>query len=445
MEVDFKTEKKDNSQILLTVTIPNSEIKKEYESNLKEIQKEAVFNGFRRGKTPFSIIEMRFKKAIVSEMVGKLVDDSFKEIADKLEKKPLLFETPVFDGLDKLSLDSDFTYTMLYDTYPDIKYKDFKGLEAEKDEITVSDADIDKQINLYLKESATFEPKDGKIEKKDLVYVNYKVMENGNQVYSNENEYINTELNFDTYKIGDELIGLKKGDNKKFTKKYGKDALESLANKSFDFDVTINEVKKEVVPKLTDETCSEIDPDCKTVAELKDKMINEHKKSGEDYIKNKIVEKIMDSLVETFEGEIPESMISQHLKVSLEQISNQMKGNKTKIEEILAKDGANLENYNEKMREKAVLAIKKALIMQDIVKNQKYDTKKEEILSYLEKLSGAYKVSSEQLYNFYESQGKVSSVVDEIETQKTIDVIYNSLKLKKGKTIKFSDIGKEEK
>ena len=122
-----------------------------------------------------------------------------------------------------------------------------------------------------------------------------------------------------------------------------------------------------------------------------------------------------------------------------------MKGNKNKIEEILAKDGANLENYNDKMREKAILAIKKALIMQDIVKNQKYDTKKEEILSYLEKLSGAYKISSEQLYNFYESQGKISSVVDEIETQKTIDVIYNSLKLKKGKTIKFGDIGKEEK
>ncbi|HNZ27158.1 MAG TPA: trigger factor [Spirochaetota bacterium] len=445
MEVDFKTEKKDNSQILLTVTIPNIEIKKEYESRLKEIQKEVLFNGFRKGKTPFSVIEARFKKAIVSEMAGKLVDDSFKEIVDKLEKKPLLFDSPVLDGLDKLSLDSDFTYTMLYDAYPDIKYKDFRGMEVEKDEVTVSDADIDDQINLYLKESATFEPKEGKIEKKDIVYVNYKVMENGNLIYSNENECINTELDFDTYKIGGELIGLKKGDNKKFTKKYGEDALESLANKSFDFDVTINEVKKEVIPKLTDEICPEIDPECKTIAELKDKMINEHKKSGEDYVKNKVVEKVMDSLVETFEGEIPESMITEHLRSSLEQISNLAKGNKEEIEAILAKDGANLENYSEKMREKAALAIKKALIMQDIVKNQNYDTKTEEILAHLEKISGAYKVSAEQLYNFYESQGRISSVIDEIENKKTIDVIYNSLKLKKGKTIKFSDIGKEEK
>ena len=66
MEYDYKLEDKDNSQVSLKITIPNSEIKEEYNTQLKDVQKNAVINGFRKGKVPVSVIEMKYKSAILS-------------------------------------------------------------------------------------------------------------------------------------------------------------------------------------------------------------------------------------------------------------------------------------------------------------------------------------------------------------------------------------------
>ena len=67
MELKFETEKKEDAKVLLTITVAKDEIQKSYKKILADTQKNIVMNGFRKGKVPVSILEMKFKKAMLAE------------------------------------------------------------------------------------------------------------------------------------------------------------------------------------------------------------------------------------------------------------------------------------------------------------------------------------------------------------------------------------------
>ena len=94
MELKFETEKKENAEVLLTVTVGKEDVQKEYKKILAETQKNIVMNGFRKGKVPVSILEMRFKKELLKETAHNLVDEAYREVLPKLEEKPLATSEP---------------------------------------------------------------------------------------------------------------------------------------------------------------------------------------------------------------------------------------------------------------------------------------------------------------------------------------------------------------
>ena len=372
------------------------------------------------------------------------MDKAYQEVLDKVEKKPLMFKMPEVVNFIEPEFDKDYIFELVYDTYPEISYDDYKGTEVVKDEIDIEDSEIDKELNIQLKELATVVEKTGKIVKGDIVYVNYFVKDGKEEIYRNENEYIDTGANFDSYKIGENLFGMKKGDNKVFDKKFGDDDIDSLKGKTLSFDVTINEVKEEKIPELTEDICKEIDPECTTKEQLREKIRNKMAKYGDDFIKAKIVNSIVDKVANSFKGNIPESMIETQLKMSLDNFKNKFKGNKQKIKEQLEKEGMTEENFNEKMRDKTVEVIKKALIQNDIAKKEKIEVSKDEILEHLKQYSQYYRTDANMLYEYFEKNGQLTQFIEDIEQRKVGDKIFEGLKIKKGKKIKLSDLTKKE-
>ena len=89
MELKFETEKKENAEVLLTVTVGKEEVQKGYKKILADTQKNIVMNGFRKGKVPVSILEMKFKKGMLEQVAHNLVDEAYREVFPKLEEKPL--------------------------------------------------------------------------------------------------------------------------------------------------------------------------------------------------------------------------------------------------------------------------------------------------------------------------------------------------------------------
>lgn len=363
MNFDFKTEKKENSQMLLTITFPKEEIRVNYDEKLKEIQKEIVMKGFRKGKAPISLIEAKYKDAILGEVGEFLLEEAFKEIFDKLEKKP--YSMPVLKDTNNLELDKDYCVELVYDIYPEFEYENYNNIEIERDEVAISKEDIELEIEGILKENATLELTDDAIQEEDLVYLKYVVTENGKEIERNDGSHV---LVKKTDNISSNLIGLKKGDKKKIIESKDSDSNKDEQGKK-EIDVEILEVKRKVLPKLTDEFVKELDDSCKNVKEFKEQIQKRLEGYVEEYIEKTSIDKIFEKLIESFKGEIPESMIQNNI----ENIYNRMLEGERKNEKLLFKKVGvkNREEFNEKMRDKAINEIKSLLILNDLINKEK--------------------------------------------------------------------------
>jgi trigger factor len=440
MQLNFQTENKENSQILLKVTIDKDEVKKNYDELIADAQKNAIIDGFRKGKVPVSILEMKYKEGFLAETAGKIIDDSFKELYDKLEKKPLNYNTPTLNEYKNPILGDDFTFELIYDVYPDIKIGEYKNIEFIKDEVKITDDDVNKEIDRLKQEFATIETKEGAVEAGDIAVVEYSVTSEGKEVYKRDSEYVHTEKGYDIYKIGKDIIGLQKDGEKEFSKTMDDDAPADQKGKTFDFKVKVKDIKKQVVPELTDDLASQINEKCKTVDELKDTVRKNITDYAEDTIKQKALKIILKEIIASFEGEIPQSMLIKQQEAFYQELVERFRGNEKAVLNSLKHDNLTKETYMEKMKDKSIEEIKKALILSEIVKLEQIKASDDDIKKHMEPFSKYYKMEVNELFENLKKAGNLHNFENQVEINKALDFIYENGKSKKGKKINFEDL-----
>lgn len=445
MNFDFKTEKKENSQMLLTITFPKDEVKTKYDEKLKEIQKEIILKGFRKGKAPISIIEAKYKEAILNEVSTDILDEAFKNIYDKLEKKPLMTSTPTIKDYKIIDLDKDYSIDLIYDVYPDFEYDDYTNIEIIKDEIIIGKEDIEKEIEEHLKNIATIESKDGPVSKNDIAYIKFVVKEDGKEIEKNEGTHITITESKDKEDISKDLIGLKKGDKKTIKKKSkSKDKDKEDNNKDIEIEVEVLDVKKEILPELTDDVVKEIDPKCSNVKEFKEKIETNLKKYVEHYIKEKNIEEIMNKLIDSYKGDIPQSMVQSILDSSYNELLSKVKGNEKLLEKRFGIK--NKEEYYEKSKDSAIKQVKNLLIIRDLLEKEKIEVSEKEINEYIDEFLNKDRFEKEFFRDYIRnSKQHYAKIKDEVEIEKLYDKILEKVKVKNGKKIKFKELLEIEK
>lgn len=440
MDLKFQTEKKENSEVTLTVTIDKKEIAEEYQKVLSDTQKNIVMNGFRKGKVPVSIVEMKYKKALLGEVGHKLVDKSYQEVFDKLENKPLGSSTPTLDDIDELTLDKDFTYKITYETYPDVEIGEYKNVEIEKDEITTNDNDVEEEIGKYLTEFSSIESKETAIEDKDIALIEYKVFDGTEEIDSKSNEYVHVGKEYDKYKLGNELIGLKKDDAKDIKKKFTEKDGEALSGKTLKFSVKIKEVKFEKKPELTDDIAKQLDKNIESAEAFKKKIKDNIEQYAKDTTKQKSVDKIIEKILPTFKGDVPKSMIEAQLESYYKEVLQRVGGDEKKALNMLSLEGFNKDSYKESKREKAIETIKKSLILNEIIKKEDLKASEDDIKQHIAKFAKFYNIDSNDLFENYKKNNQLSMFENEVQIEKAIDLIYNAAKIKKINKLSFKDI-----
>ncbi len=440
MNLNYEITDKEKSQVLLKITINGEDVRNEYKKILNEAKENAQIPGFRKGRVPESILETKYKEGFLAETANIIMENAFKEIIEKVEKKPIGYSIPKIENFKLPELGSDFTFELIYDVFPSFKIDDYKNIEVEKDEAKISDDDINSETEKLVKDFSTIEPKDGKITDNDIVSLDYTVYHNDNEFYKRDNENIYIGKDYDMFKLGSDIIGMKKEEEKEFEKSFKEDEIEKIAGKTFRIKLKIKEVKLEKKPKLDDELAKQIDEECKTVSELKNKIKDNLQKYADMTIKQRATNEALKKIVDTYNGDIPESMITQQSEYYYQDIINRVGGNEKKAESILKMDNLNKEAYLEKMRENALFDIKKGLILQDIVKKENIVVNDDDIKNYIDPIAKQYKMEPEKFLKMATDTGKLEVIKNEIETKKAFDLIYDNIKFKKGKKLKFEDL-----
>ena len=322
MIVKQSTKALENSQLELTITVDSASIEEAYQNRLKKYQQELQIPGFRKGKTPISVIEKKYGDSIREEStfasLENALEEAYKSMDDK--EKPLPYSTPVLQDEESLipfKKGEDVTFSVHYDVRPSFDVENYKGREIEVESVEVTDADVDAEIQKLRDQNAIVKTKEGALEKGDIATIDYvELDEDGNEKSSTERKGFTFTLGtgYNYYMIDEDIVGMKKGDERVIEKTYKEDETSPLAGKSVKLRVKVNEVKLRELPELDDDFAQDVKEEYKSVADLKKATKEKLEKEVEDALKNIKMNSLMDKLVEETKFSVPESMIKTQLE-----------------------------------------------------------------------------------------------------------------------------------
>lgn len=441
MVADKKLTELENSQMALTITVDAETLEKAYNEKLSKYTKEIQLPGFRKGKAPSSMIEKKFGDAIREETSFDTMEKELKGVIETLEadQKPLPYCTPVLQEEEKLipfKKNEAVTFTVHYDVTPKFELGQYTGLEVEFQDAKVTDADIDAEVKKLQEQNATVIAKDGAIEKGDIVTCDYVELDkDGAEVASTSRKdftfTIGSSYNF--YEFDDEIVGMKKGEEKKFEKTYAADyANADYAGKTITLDVKVTEVKKRELPEIDDEFAQDVKEEYKTVADMRKGISERLTKELEESLKNVKLNALLDKISASTTVAIPQSMVDYETENTWYNYVRQTGIPEEQLMKYFEMSGQSKEAITAEWAEPAKKNLKNQLIMEKIQKTEKFPVDEEEVKKQLAENT---KEDTDENTKKYLEQ----AIKDDLEYKQVVPFLLEKNVFKATSTVSYSE------
>lgn len=450
MVVTKKIDKLERSSVRLTVTVGRNDVQAAYAGILKDYTKNARIDGFRKGKVPTSVLERKFGPQLKLDAMGRVMDEAVEKALEGETLVPLAYSQPSIDEAPKFELDADFSFSVIYDVFPEVVPGQIDGIEIELPQVSVAKADEEREMDEVRERNAIVMDRDDKAaaKKGDIATVNYSEIDEADAVVpGSERQDFVFEIGsgHNLYKFDDEFIGLKKGEEKTFEKTFPVDfEYKEFAGLTKKIRVALTKLKEKKLPELDDELAQDVSEKFKTLADLKADIKAKLEKRMEDRLRSLREKGIIDALVEKSSVEIPASMISAELDMRLRNLMQRM-GIDTieKLTQIVSMGGQSIDQLRETWQPEAEKAIKTRLVMDKLVADGAYEASEEDVAAEYEKMAAESSLSVDEVKAEYERRNMIDYLHDRIKEDKLLSDLEKKIKIKKGKKIAFVDLFKE--
>jgi trigger factor len=421
----FKVEDISSVKKTLHIEVPKDEVVRELDKAYNQLKKSAKIKGFRPGKVPRSVLERMFKKDVHADVSSRLIQSSFLDAIKQTELN--IVGNPELDP-PELIADSSYKYDATVEITPEIDDIDFKGLKLKRTLHVASDDEVGIQLKSLQKGMAQQEKisEDRPARKDDFVSLDLKGFQNGEPMA----EFTDTE-NFNL-QIGnaiiskdfdDQIMGMKSGDSKSFSLKFDKEfPNERLADREIDFQVVLNEIRKEILPPINDALAKKAGP-YQSLDELKKVILDNLKQGYEKRTEQELNEQIFTSLIAKTDFEVPDSMVEMELQGIIEETERSFAYRNTSMEEM----GLSKETIAEKYRGTALKQVKRHLILAKIIDQENLSLDDEELEGGLKEMSESFNQPLEEIKKYYDqNQDKLRYFKHTLLEKKAIKLIIDS-------------------
>lgn len=411
----------------LTVEIEAEETDRKVNEAYKSLAKRAKIPGFRPGKVPRRILENYYGSQVLEDLARDLVAETLPTALEETKTFPVA--APAIEK-ETLKAGQDFKYTALMEVRPTFELKDYMGLEVEKEIFTVTDEDIEKQLDEIRKSSGKLNSveEDRGVREEDYVLMDYEGFEGGEALEGVKGENFLLGLGRGEFHPDFEkgMIGHKKGDTfdikVAFEEEYRHDR---LAGKTVDFKVRVSDIKVLDLPELNDEFAKNLGADLKDLADLKGKireeMTTKEEKRVDRELKSRLVRKISNSV----DFELPESLVESEINFTIENIRRS-----------LMRSGSDLEKAGiteEKMRADFRLAsekrVKDMLILGEVAKQNDLTIGEEELSEGFREMALNVGQDPEVVRGYYEASQGMDAFREKLLEEKTLNYLVESAKV----------------
>ena len=382
--------------------------------------------GFRKGKAPKAMVIKYYTKAVFyDDALNDVLPDAYE--AALKESGLDVVARPEFD-VEEIKDGEPVVFTALCTTRPEVKLGEYKGIKVAKVAYTVSDEDVDKDIESARARNARLISIDDRaVEKGDIAVIDFEGFVDGVAFEGGKGENYELEIGSNTFIPGfeDQLIGANIDDlvdvNVTFPEEYH---AEELKGKPAVFKVKVNEIKVRELPELDDDFASEVS-EFETLADYKadvrKKLEDKAKEKAETELQNEVVEKV----VENAEFDLPDAMVENQINNMINDMAQNLSYQGMSIDMYLQYTGQTIDQMKEAYREPATKQVSAGLVVDAISKAEGIEVTPEELEMNLVDMSKKYNMELEKIKELLQD-AELENIKKEMVFTKTIEMLANN-------------------
>lgn len=396
--MSLQVEKLENNTAKLTIEVPAEEFDKAIMKAYQKNKNKFNVPGFRKGKVPYAMVEKMYGAAVFYEDAANyVIPDAYANAATESEleivARPDINVTQIEKG-------KPFIFEAEVTLKPEIKLGKYKGVKVEAMDTTVTDEDVQAELDKVKEQNARLVAADDKaVEDGDQTTIDFEGFVDGEAFEGGKGEdyplTIGSHSFIDTFE--EQLIGKKVGEevevNVTFPEEY---QAKELAGKPAMFKVTIKEIKVKEYPEIDDDFAqdvSEFDTLDEYKADIKKNLEDKKTQEAEADKESKVIE----AIVKDSEMDIPEKMIEAQAQQMLEEFAQNIAMQGISFEQYLQFTGATVEQLREQVTPQAKARVESSLVIEAIVKAEKIEATDEEFDEEVKKMAERYQMECDKI------------------------------------------------
>jgi trigger factor len=409
----------------LTVEVPFEELKPSLDAAYKKIAQQINVPGFRKGKVPPMVIDRQVGRGpVLDEAVNEALPKLYVQALQDNDLQPLAqpeIEITRFEDNETLE------FTAEIDVRPEIALPEYDGIEVTVDDISVSDEDVEEQVQSLRERFATLNDVDRAAADGDFVVLDLKASKDGEVVEG-------AEVSGMSYQVGrggmlegldEALVGMAAGDEKTFQSQLvGGDQV----GEDVDVEVKVTAVKEQELPELDDEfaqTASEFDTVAELTEDVKSRLERSKRLEQAASARDAVLEKLLDMV----EVPLPDTIVEAELQARRENIEQQLTYAGMNMEQYLDSEEQTVDEFEADLEKRVRDAVAAQFILDEVAKKEQLGVDQNELSQHIFQRAQQSGQNPDEFARHMVEHNHIPEMVSEVVRGKALATIVEAAKV----------------
>jgi len=417
----------------LSVTLPVADIDNEIESRLKRLSRTVKMHGFRPGKVPLKVVAQQYGPQVRQEVLGDAMQKSFGEAVRNQNLRVAGY--PRFDLKPPADGAAEFHYSATFEVYPEVKVGDIGNASIERPHLLVSEAEVDRTIELMRKQRATYEPAQRAARNEDRVTIDFRGSIDGAEFQGSTGNGQQAVLG-DGRLVPDfeaNVVGVGAGESKTFDVRFPDDYHgREVAGKTARFEVTVREVASPVLPEVDAQFAKGLGVADGDIAKMRAEIRANVEREVKAKLKSNLREQVMQALLDATKMETPKGLLQMEVQRMQEGMRQELTARGVKVNDDMPLPA---DLFEQRARRRVNLG----LIFSELVKTHNLYARPEQVRAMVDEQAQSYERPEEVVKWFYAAPERLREI-ESVATEDNIVAWALGVAKVTDKTVSFEEL-----
>jgi len=416
-------EKKENNMVNFQVETDAAEFEAAVNGAYLKNKNSIYIPGFRKGKAPRQVVEGMyghdvFYQDAMDELAPKAFDFGAKEKELRMVGAPAIVDVNVTD-------ERTASFTFAVALYPEVTLGEYKGLAAVKEAVTVTEEEVDKEIEGARNRNARIiDIDDRAAQDGDTVNIDFDGYLNGERFDGGKAEGYDLKLGSGSFVPGfeEQVVGMSIGEEKDLNITFPEQYTEELAGKDVVFKVKLNSISASELPELDDEFAKDVS-EFDTLSEYRESLradiLKRHQEQADNMFRSEIIRKACENMT----VDIPEVMITEKVEEIIRNYAANfgIPAGDMDFEKLCETMGLSEEVINASIRPSAKAQVETELLLEAVAKAEEISASEEDIEAYINRVAENIGAPAEEIKTYFGNDFITKELLKERATSIIVD------------------------